>query len=238
LAIFPILLFLCFAFCFTSLTQGSNSLEIRRNIQITNPNPIFSLRIELDKREGSSFIPGERMLLSYECSKDAYIAFYQYDWEGRIKIIFPNKLVPKYFIRGGRSYQIENMIPLDSSFGPGYIQGFVTNRPLLARDRFPDILSSRDYPVISFDMPDFNANLRGLLNQLARYNCVSSNIVEFQVVRPYYASEQVDRVMAISDLPGAEIYLDNQYYGIAPFVLKMCRQRNILSNWLCRDTKV
>ena len=115
-------------------------------------------------------------------------------------------------------YQVEGMIPLDSGFGPGYIQGFATARPLLMmrdRDRYPDILT-KEFPVISFKLEDFTISLRNLLNQQPPENWVSSNILEYQVVRPYYVSEKVGRVMAISFPRGAEVYLDNEYQGISP----------------------
>jgi hypothetical protein len=63
---------------------------------------------------------------------------------------------------------------------------------------------------------DFTINLRNLLHQQPPENWVSSNILEYQVVRPYYASEKVGSVMAISFPRGAEVYLDNEYYGISP----------------------
>jgi len=213
--ILPVLLFLCFTFCFTSSAQGSSSTEIKRNMQIINPNPIFSLRLRLEKGDQASYIPGERVTLSCESTKDAYVTIYQYDVDGRIRILFPNKLIPHNFARGGRLYQVEGMISLDSAFGPGYLQGFATTRPLLMRDRFQDILA-KDFPVISFDLREFTSNLRNLLNQLTRENWVSSNILEYQVVRPYYTSGRVGRVMAISIPQGAEVYLNNQYYGISP----------------------
>lgn len=218
LFILSFFLFACLAFCISVYTQSAGQTEFKKSIQIINPRPVFSFRLRLEKGDRASYVPGERIALSFESTKDAYVTIYQYDLEGVVKIVFPNQSSPHNFVRGGRLYQVEGMIPLDSGFGPGYIQGFATARPLLMmrdRDRYPYILA-KDFPVISFSLGDFTINLRSLLSQQPPENWVSSNILEYQVVRPHYVSERVGRVMAISLPRGAEVYLDNEYQGISP----------------------
>ena len=220
LFILPILLLVCFSFSISVYAQSTGPTEINKSIQLINPHPAFSLRLQLglERGDSTSYVPGERMVLSFESSKDAYVTIYQYDSEGRVKIIFPNQSNSHDFVRAEHLYQVEGLIlPLDSGFGPGYIQAFATTRPLLmVRDnRYPDILA-QEFPVISFSLGDFTIDLRNLLHQQPPESWVSSNILEYQVVQPYYASEKVGSVMAISFPQGAEVYLDNEYYGISP----------------------
>jgi hypothetical protein len=213
--VIPIVLLLCFILCITAFTQTTGQAETKKSIEIINPRPVFSLRLNTVKGDRANYTPGERMSLSFQSSKDAYVTIYQYDYEGRVRVIFPNQSNPLNFVRGGRMYQVENIIPPDSQFGPGYIQGFATTRPLLMRDRYPEVFT-KEQPVISFNLGDFTVNIRGLLNQLSTADWVSSNIIDYQVVRPHYASQNVGRVMAISFPSGAEVYLNNQYYGTTP----------------------
>lgn len=202
LFILSILLLVCFAFGIFVYAQSAEQTEINKSIQLINPRPVFSLRLRLglERGDSTSYVPGERMALAFESSKDAYVTIYQYDPEGRVKIIFPNQSNPHDFVQGEHLYQVEGLIlPLDSGFGPGYIQAFATTRPLLmVRDnRYPDILA-QEFPVVSFSLGDFTINLRNLLHQQPPENWISSNILEYQVVQPYYASEKVGSVMAIS----------------------------------------
>lgn len=218
LLIFPILLLVCFSFSISVYAQSPGQTEFKKNIQLINPHPVFSLRLRLEKGDSASYVPGERIALSFESTKDAYVTIYQYDSEGRIRIIFPNQSNIHDFVRGEQLYQVEGIIPLDSGFGPVYIQGFATIRPFLMirdRDRYPDILS-KEFPVISFKLGDFTINLHHLFSQQPPENWVSSDILEYQVVRPHYVSERVGRVMAISFPRGAEVYLDHGYQGISP----------------------
>jgi len=220
LFILPILLLVCFYFSISVYAQSAGQTEFKKNIQLINPHPAFSLRLQLglERGDSTSYVPGERMVLSFESTKDAYVTIYQYDSEGRVKIIFPNQSNPHEFVRGEHLYQVEELLlPLDSGFGPGYIQGFATARPLLmVRDnRYPDILA-QEFPVISFKLGDFTISLRNLFSQQPPENWVSSNILEYQVVRPHYVSERVGRVMAISFPRGAEVYLDHEYQGVSP----------------------
>jgi len=218
LFILSIFLLVCFAFSISVYAQSIGPIEFKKNIQLINPRPVFSFSLRLEKGDSPSYVPGERMDLSFKSTKDAYVTIYQYDSEGRVIIIFPNQSNPHNFVRGEHLYQVEDVIlPLDSAFGPGYIQGFATTRPLLmVRDnRYPDILA-KEFPVISFKLGDFSINLRGLLSQQPPESWVSSDILEYQVVRPHYVSERVGRVMAISFPRGAEVYLDHEYQGISP----------------------
>lgn len=218
LFILPILLLVCFAFGISVCAQSTGPAEFKKNIQLINPHPAFSLRLRLEKGDSASYLPGERIALSFESTKDAYVTIYQYDSEGRVRIIFPNQTNIHNFVRGERLYQVEGIIPLDSGFGPGYIQGFATARPFLMmrdRDRYPEILA-QEFPVISFKLGDFTINLHHLFSQQPPESWVSSNILEYQVVRPHYVSERVGRVMAISFPRGAEVYLDHRYQGISP----------------------
>ena len=213
-----IFLLACFAISISSYAQSIGPTEFKKSIQLINPRSVFSLRLRLEKGDSASYVPGERMALSFESTRDAYVTIYQYDSEGRVIIIFPNQANPHNFVRGEQLYQVEGMIlPLDSAFGPGYIQAFATTRPLLMmRDnRYPDILA-KEFPVISFKLGDFTISLGNLLHQQHPENWVSSNILEYQVVRPHYVSERVGRVMAISFPRGAEVYLDHEYQGISP----------------------
>ena len=218
LIILPIFLLACFTFGLSVYAQSAGPTEINKSIQLINPRPVFSLKLQLEKGDSASYVPGERMTLSFKSTKDAYVTIYQYDPEGRVKIIFPNQSNSNDFVRAEHLYQVERLIlPLDSGFGPGYIQAFATTRPLLmVRDnRYPDILA-QEFPVISFSLGDFTIDLRNLLHQQPPESWVSSNILEYQVVRPRYVSEKVGSVMAISFPQGAEVYLDNEYYGISP----------------------
>jgi len=218
LFILSILLLVCCSFSISVYAQSAGQTEFKKNIQLINPRPVFSLRLRLEKGDSASYVPGERMVLAFESTKDAYVTIYQYDSEGRVKIIFPNQSNPHDFVRGEHLYQVEGLtLPLDSGFGPGYIQGFATTRPLLmVRDnRYPDILA-QEFPVISFKLGDFTINLHHLFSQQPPESWVSSNILEYQVVRPHYVSERVGRIMAISIPRGAEVYLDHEYQGISP----------------------
>ena len=214
-----VFLFACFSFGIFVYAQSPGLTEFKKSIQLVNPHPIFSLRLRLEKGDSASYVPGERMALSFESNKDAYVTIYQYDSEGRVKIIFPNQSNPHNFVRGEHLYQVEGMIlPLDSGFGPVYIQGFATTRPFLMirdRNRYPEILA-KEFPIISFKLGDFTINLHHLFSQQPPENWVSSDILEYQVVRPHYVSERVGRVMAISFPRGAEVYLDHEYQGVSP----------------------
>ncbi|MFW6135145.1 MAG: PEGA domain-containing protein [Elusimicrobiota bacterium] len=215
LIVIPILLISGLSFCITSYAQDARQEDVKKSIQVTNPSPEFSLRIRAEKEGDLEYHPGEKIILSFQSNKDAYITIYQYQPDGGVKIIFPNQKNQRDNVRAGRLYKIETTIPEDSELGTGYIQGFATIRPALLREREREVLT-REFPVISSDFMEFTADLRNRIRELSLREWVSTEILEYQVVRPRYATENTGSVMAMSFPQGAEVYLDGEYQGIAP----------------------
>jgi hypothetical protein len=215
LMIISIFLILGLSFCVVSYAQDARQEDVKKSIQVTNPSPEFSLRIRAEKEGDLEYHTGEKMILSFQSNKDAYITIYQYQPDGRVRIIFPNQKNQRDNVRAGRLYQIEIKIPEDSELGTGYVQGFATIRPALIREREREVLT-RQFPVISSDFMEFTADLRNRIRGLPLREWVSTEILEYQVVRSRYATRNTGSVMVMSFPQGAEVYLDGEYQGIAP----------------------
>ncbi len=94
--ILSIFVLICFTFGISVYAQSAEQTDMNKSIQLINPHPVFSLRLRLENRDSASYVPGERMALSFESTKDAYVTIYKYDPEGRVIIIFSsgNDLYP------------------------------------------------------------------------------------------------------------------------------------------------
>ncbi|GAH07947.1 unnamed protein product, partial [marine sediment metagenome] len=115
--------------------------EKMKSIQIINPHPVFSLRLWLDKDRGTTYAPGERIKVFFQASRDSFVTLYNYDTEGRVKIIFPNQYSPHNFVRAGEVNSIEGVINPRTKPGIEYVQGFATTRSILLSDREKDLIS-------------------------------------------------------------------------------------------------
>ena len=82
-------------------SPSPEEIEKVKSIQIINPRPAFSLRLWLDNERGATYAPGEKIKISFQASQDSFITLYNYDTEGRVKIIFPNQYSPHNFVRAG-----------------------------------------------------------------------------------------------------------------------------------------
>ena len=203
-----------------NFAQSPNPEEVEKmkSIQIINPHPPFSLRLWLDKERGATYAPGEKIKISFQASRDSFVTLYNYDTEGRVKIIFPNQYSPHNFVRAGQIHSVEGLIDPHTRPGIEYIQGFATTRPILIGDKEKNLISKKFMPEISKDFKNFTITIKGIIVSLPPTAWTSSNILSYTVksITPptYYG-----RIIVTSQPQGAKVYLDNVYKGVTPLNL-------------------
>ena len=203
-----------------NFAQGPNPEEIEKmkSIQVINPHPPFSLRLWLDKERGATYAPGEKIKISFQDSRDSYVVLYNYDTEGRVKIIFPNRYSPRNFLRAKEIKSIEGILDPNTRPGIEYVQGFATTRPMFLSDRERDLISKEFMPEISKDYKHFTKTIKGIIVSIPPTAWTSSNILSY-TVRPITPPTYYGRIIATSHPQGAKVYLDNVYKGVTPLNL-------------------
>jgi chromosome segregation and condensation protein ScpB len=204
-----------------NFAQSSSPEEVEKmkSIQIINPHPPFSLRLRLDKEREATYAPGEKIKISFQASQDSFVTLYNYDTEGRVKIIFPNQYSPHNFVRAGEVNSVEGLIDPHTRPGIEYVQGFATTRPILIGDKEKNLISKKFMPEVNKDFKNFTITIKGIVVSLPPNAWTSSNILSY-TVRPitppptYYG-----RIIATSQPQGAKVYLDNVYRGTTPLNL-------------------
>ncbi len=216
-----LVLTLCLTAAGVSYAQSPSPEEVEKmkSIQIINPHPQFSLRMWLDKERGDIYTPGERIKIFFQVSRDAFVKIYNYDIEGRVKIIFPNRYTQDNFLRAGETKTIEGVIDPHTRPGIEYIQGFATARPMFLDDREKELISKEIMPEINKDYKKFTNAIKGIIVSMPPTAWTSSNLLSY-TIRPitppptYYG-----RIIATSHPQGAKVYLDNVYKGVTPLNL-------------------
>ena len=199
-------------------SPSPDEVEKMKSIQIINPQPPFSLRLWLDKERGATYASGEKIKISFQASRDSFVMLYNYDTEGRVKIIFPNRYSPNNFVRAGEVKSIEGVINPRTRPGIEYVQGFATTRPILLSDREKDLISKEFMPEVSKDYKAYTKKIKGKIISLPPTSWTSSNILSY-MVRPTTPSTYYGRIVATSQPRGAKVYLDNVYRGMTPLNL-------------------
>jgi len=217
--IFAILvLSLCLIATGVNLAQSPKEVEKMKSIQIINPHPPFSLRLRLDKERGDTYAPGEKIKISFQASRDSFVTLYNYDTEGRVKIIFPNQYMRNNFVRAGEVKSLEGVINPRTRPGIEYVQGFATTRPILLSDREKDLISKEFMPEVSKDYKAFSRIIKGIIVTIPPTAWTSSNLLSY-TVRPITPPTYYGRIIATSHPQGAKVYLDNVYKGVTPLNL-------------------
>ena len=203
-----------------NFAQSSSPEEIEKmkSIQIINPHPPFSLRLWLDKERGAIYTSGEKIKISFQASRDSYVTLYNYDTEGRVKVIFPNRYSPNNFVRAGEIKSIEGIIDPRSRPGIEYVQGFAATRPIFLSDREKDLISKEFMPEVSPDYKKHTQTIKGIIVSIPPTAWTSSNILSY-TVRAITPPTYYGRIIATSHPQGAKVYLDNFYKGVTPLNL-------------------
>ena len=199
-------------------SPSPEEVEKMKSIQIINPHPPFSLRLWLDKERGATYAPGEKIKISFQASRDSFVTLYNYDTEGRVKIIFPNRYSPHNFVRAGQIHSVEGLIDPHTRPGIEYVQGFATTRPILLSDREKDLISREFMPEISKNYRTFTNTIKRIIMSIPPTAWTSSNLLSY-MVRPTTPPTYYGRIIATSQPQGAKVYLDNVYRGTTPLNL-------------------
>ncbi len=215
-----LVVFLCLSISGINFAQspGPEEVEKMKSIQIINPHPPFSLRLWLDKERGATYAPGEKIKISFQASRDSFVTLYNYDTEGRVKVIFPNRYSPDNFVRAGQIHSVEGLIDQHPRPGIEYVQGFAATRPIFIGDKEKNLISKEFMPEISKDFKKFTITIKSIVVSLPPTAWTSSNILSY-MVRPITPPIFYGRIIATSHPQGAKVYLDNVYKGVTPLNL-------------------
>jgi len=200
-------------------SPSPEEVEKMKSIQIINPHPPFSLRLWLDKERGATYAPGEKIKISFQTSRDSFVTLYNYDTEGRVKIIFPNQYSPHNFVRAGQIHSVEGLIDPHTRPGMEYIQGFATTTPRLIGDKEKNLISKEFMPEISKSYKTFTNIIKGIIISMPPTTWTSSNILGYTVRPITPPPTNYGRIIATSQPQGAKVYLDNVYRGTTPLNL-------------------
>ncbi|MBA7497543.1 hypothetical protein ES704_00271 [subsurface metagenome] len=202
-------------------SPSPEEVEKMKSIQIINPHPLFSLRLWLDKERGATYAPGEKIKISFQASRDSFVTLYNYDTEGRVKIIFPNRYSPRNFLRAGEIKSIEGILDPNTRPGIEYVQGFATTRPMPFSKKEEDLISKEFMPEVSNDYKAYTNTIKGIIVSLPPTVWTSSNLLSYTVrpTAPPTPPTYYGRIIATSHPQGAKVYLDNVYKGVTPLNL-------------------
>ena len=214
-----LVLSLCLIAAGVNFAQSPEDMEKMKSIQIINPHPPFFLRLWLDKDREATYTPGERIIISFQATQDSYVKIYNYDTEGRVKIIFPNRYSPDNFVRAGEIKTFEGVIDPQTRLGVEYVQGFATTRPMFLDDREKELISKEIMPEISKDFKNFTIIIKGIIVSLPPTAWTSSNLLSYTVRPPTPPPAYYGRIIATSHPQGAKVYLDNVQRGTTPLNL-------------------
>jgi outer membrane protein OmpA-like peptidoglycan-associated protein len=100
---------------------------------IPQPRERVNVDVWFDKQCGTPYGQGEKILISFKTTVDAYVTVYDIDTRGNVSVLFPNRHYPDNFVKGNRTYTMPN---------PDYTYDLVVEGP--EGIEYVDVVASTD----------------------------------------------------------------------------------------------
>jgi hypothetical protein len=252
---------LIFGLCFwTSLFLGTKSFSDGQEENIINnyddqdsssppttdqvshrviPDPYLDIEVWVDKGEGTTYYPGEKIKVYFKASRDCYAVIYNIDTKGYVNLLYPCDGHDDSYIEGGRTYRIPDRfddydLTVDGPEGTEYIQAVASLDPI-ALPNFPGLSEKYDYNgeiyAYKLDGEDPFEFMETINREIASDDYASEVCifnVEYRHPRWYYWPREVwvDRPVDVV-LGGVyfgypwdmEVWIDGVFYGITPITI-------------------
>ena len=83
-----------------------NSATVGVRQEVAGQRQDLEARLWLDRAESSVVQRGDRLRIYYSTSRDAFVALFHIDTDGRVRLVFPRAPDENHYVRGGRDYQL------------------------------------------------------------------------------------------------------------------------------------
>jgi outer membrane protein OmpA-like peptidoglycan-associated protein len=80
--------------------------DARKIIPVPRDN--IDVSVWFDKQCGAPYMQGEKIIINFSVSQDAYVTVYDIDTRGQVSVLFPNSMMPDNLIRANRTYSMPN----------------------------------------------------------------------------------------------------------------------------------
>lgn len=201
--------------------------------------PYLDIEVWVDRGEGATYYPGEKINVYFKASRDCYVVLYDINTKGYVSLLYPYDRSDDHYVEGGRTYRIPDRLDnydltVDGPEGTEYIQAVASFDPI-ALPNFPGLSEEYDndeeiyaYRLDEEDPFEFMETINGEIvsNDYASDVCIFS--VEYEHPRWYYWPREVyvDRPVDVVlggvyfDYPwGVEVWIDGVFYGISPITI-------------------
>lgn len=201
--------------------------------------PYLDIEVWVDKGEGATYYPGEKIKVYFKASRDCYVVLYNIDTKGYVSLLYPNDRSDDCYVEGGRTYRIPDRLDdydltVDGPEGTEYMQAVASFDPV-ALPNFPGLSEeyNNDEEIYAYrldeeDPFEFMETINGEIvsNDYASDVCIFN--VEYEHPRWYYWPQEVyvDRPVDVMlggvyfDYPwGVEVWIDGVFYGLTPITI-------------------
>jgi archaellum component FlaG (FlaF/FlaG flagellin family) len=181
--------------------------------------PTFKIDIWVDKGCGGTYKIGDKLIVYFRSSKDAYLNLFDASPAGRVRLIFPNRYRTDNFFEGGRVHAIpvegdDFEFEVTPPTGKGTIRAMATLTPWHFSPK-ETLRKGAPFPTIGRSMGEFTSSLKERIAAVSRADRATDTCTYTVTKRmPRYG-----KIRVTSDPSQARVFLDGTYRGRTPITV-------------------
>ncbi len=181
--------------------------------------PTFKIDIWVDKGCGGTYKIGDKLIVYFRSSKDAYLNLFDASPAGRVRLIFPNRYRTDNFLEGGRVHAIpvegdDFEFEVTPPTGKGTIRAMATLTPWHFSPK-ETLRKGAPFPTIGRSMGEFTSSLKERIAAVSRADRATDTCTYTVTKRmPRYG-----KIRVTSDPSQARVFLDGTYRGRTPITV-------------------
>ena len=207
-------------FIIPTLIQGAEP-ELKTIIIEPPPGAEFKVDVWTDKGDNAKYNVGEKLIIYFKVTQDAYVYIWDINANGEVRLIFPNKYNQDNFVRANIVYSIPSSrdtysLKIAPPAGREVIHILASKTPISTLEEYKGMMDRDPFPLIPQAPEIFTDKVKRTIEIVPTpTQWTTDNAIFYVAEGP--TSTTTGRLIVESNPRGASITLDGRSLGYTPY---------------------
>ena len=207
-------------FIIPTLIQGAEP-ELKTIIIEPPPGAEFKVDVWTDKGDNAKYNVGEKLIIYFKVTQDAYVYIWDINANGEVRLIFPNKYNQDNFVRANIVYSIPSSrdtysLKIAPPAGREVVHILASKTPISTLEEYKGMMDRDPFPLIPQAPEIFTDKVKRTIEIVPTpTQWTTDNAIFYVAEGP--TSTTTGRLIVESNPRGASITLDGRFLGYTPY---------------------
>lgn len=181
----------------------------------------FKVDVWTDKGDNAKYTVGEKLIIYFKVTQDAYVYIWDINANGEIRLLFPNRYNNDNFARANMVYSIPSprdtySLKIAPPYGREVVHILASKTPISTLEGYKTRMEKDPFPLIPEAPENFTDSLKRTIEIVpAPVQWTTDNAIFYVVESP--VSTGTGRLIVESNPRGATITMDGRFLGYTPY---------------------